>query len=194
VPHAQPASAHPRDRVPEASLRAVLPCAEEQRRRQALAPNQPALAAQETPREAPVTRHERRAGLVRSIAAGCPRGQRGFAEATWAPQRPRVARLIARGRVDNAEGAMRYVLPMTPPGATTRVSPFRQDSCQMPLGHRPGVPTTSLVSIGLSELPAPVAHGFVRQQDATFRHRLFDIPVAEAKAEGEPDAVTDDLR
>jgi hypothetical protein len=46
----------------------------------------------------------------------------------------------------------------------------------------------------LPELLTPVSHGFVRQKDAAFGHELFDVPVAEAEAEIQPDAVADDLR
>ena len=46
----------------------------------------------------------------------------------------------------------------------------------------------------MPELPAPIAHGFVRQQDPAFGHELFDIPIAQAKAEIQPDAMADDLR
>jgi hypothetical protein len=39
----------------------------------------------------------------------------------------------------------------------------------------------------------PIPHRLVRQNDAALGHELFDIPIAEAEAEVEPDTVADDL-
>jgi hypothetical protein len=70
----------------------------------------------------------------------------------------------------------------------------QKDLIPVPLVPRSGAPTPQLIGIGLPERPAPIAHSFVRQQDATCRHRRFAIPIAQANPEVEPDAVTDDLR
>jgi hypothetical protein len=50
------------------------------------------------------------------------------------------------------------------------------------------------IGIGLPEFPAPIPHGFIGQDDATGRHELFDIPIAEAEAKVQPHAMADDLR
>jgi hypothetical protein len=49
------------------------------------------------------------------------------------------------------------------------------------------------IGIGLAKFPAPIPHGFVCQQDTAFSHELFDIPIAQAEAKVEPDAVADNL-
>jgi hypothetical protein len=70
----------------------------------------------------------------------------------------------------------------------------REEHCiEMPLVARSRTPAAQLVGIGLPELPAPIAHGFVRQHDPAFGHELFNSSIAQAKAEIQPDAVTDDL-
>jgi hypothetical protein len=45
------------------------------------------------------------------------------------------------------------------------------------------VSALQLIRILLPKLPEPRAHGFVRQQDAAFGRELFDIRLAQAKAE-----------
>jgi hypothetical protein len=45
----------------------------------------------------------------------------------------------------------------------------------------------------LAELAAPLADGFVGDDDPTGEQQLFDVPIAEAEAVIEPDAVADDL-
>jgi hypothetical protein len=64
---------------------------------------------------------------------------------------------------------------------------------QMPLVTRPGTPATALIRILLPELPAPLAHGFVRHEDPTDEQQLFHIAVAEREAEIEPDSVANNL-
>ena len=68
-----------------------------------------------------------------------------------------------------------------------------EDLVQMPLIARPGPSAPQLIGRGLPELPAPIAYRFVRQQNAAFCHELFDVAVAEAKTEVEPDTVADDF-
>jgi len=63
----------------------------------------------------------------------------------------------------------------------------------MPLVAGPGLPTSELIGIRLAELPAPLADGFVGDEDPAGKQQLFDVPIAEAEAEIEPDAVADDL-
>ncbi len=65
---------------------------------------------------------------------------------------------------------------------------------QMPRVSRSGTSVAQLMGIGLPELPAPRAHGFIGQDDPTRGHQCFNVPVAQAKTEVQPEAVTDDLR
>jgi hypothetical protein len=78
------------------------------------------------------------------------------------------------------------------------IVPFAMDGqehfVQMPRVTKSRAPSPQLIGIDLPELPAPIAHRFVRQDDAALRHQRFDIPVAQAEATGEPDTVTDNLR
>src|SRR5262245_2209812 len=118
--HAQTALAHQLERSTEAYLREVIPLAEYQRRRQDLEQQQHALAAQEAQLEAQVDRQGKLAGMVTSIEAFCQRVRSGLAEATFAQKRTLVELLIDRVLVDNGDVEIRYVIPTTPHGETTR--------------------------------------------------------------------------
>src|SRR5215471_11008350 len=48
---------------------------------------------------------------------------------------------------------------------------------------------SELMGIGLPERPTPIPHGFVGQDDPTFGHEFFDIPVAQANTKIQPHAV-----
>jgi hypothetical protein len=63
----------------------------------------------------------------------------------------------------------------------------------MPLITRPGTPATPLIGVLLAKLAAPLANGCVRDDDATDEQEFFHVPVAERKAEIQPDGVADDL-
>ena len=64
---------------------------------------------------------------------------------------------------------------------------------QVPRIPGPGPPTSELIGIRLAELPAPLADGFVGDDDSTGKQQLFDIPIAQAEAVIQPHAVADDL-
>lgn len=48
-----------------------------------------------------------------------------------------------------------------------------------------------LIGIGLPKLLAPSTNGFLADLDAALGQDFFDIPIAQAEAEVEPDCVTD---
>ena len=77
---------------------------------------------------------------------------------------------------------------------TPQVMPCPMDSekhlVQVPLVARPRTPAPELIGIGLSKFPAPLPDRFVGDDDATGEQQLFDIPVAEAKAVVQSDAMT----
>jgi hypothetical protein len=56
------------------------------------------------------------------------------------------------------------------------------------------VTPTRLIGIPLTACVPPIAHRFVRHDDPACSHHLLDIPVAQAEAAVEPDAMTEDLR
>jgi hypothetical protein len=58
-----------------------------------------------------------------------------------------------------------------------------KDLIKMLLIPRLMVSALQLIRILLPKLPEPRAHGFVRQQDPAFGRELFDIRLAQAKAE-----------
>src|SRR5262245_54788732 len=91
--------------------------------------------------------------------------------------------------VDNGEVEIRNVIPMTPHIETTRFYQLRKDYFQMPCVAGPGPPTPELPRIELAELAAPFADGLVGHYYPTGQQQLFDIAVAQAKAEIQPDAV-----
>jgi hypothetical protein len=63
----------------------------------------------------------------------------------------------------------------------------------MPLISGARTPASKLIGIRLAELSAPLANGLIGHDHATGEQHLFDIPITEAKAEVQPDAMTDDL-
>src|SRR5262245_49031338 len=64
----------------------------------------------------------------------------------------------------------------------------------MPLIARTGMSPAGIIGIVLPEFPTTILHRFIGQGDATFGHQFFNIPVAQAKADIQPDAAADDLR
>jgi hypothetical protein len=64
---------------------------------------------------------------------------------------------------------------------------------EVPRVARPRAVTTELIGLRWPTLPAPRADGFIGDQHATDKEELFDVPVAEAEAVVQPDAVTDNF-
>jgi hypothetical protein len=69
----------------------------------------------------------------------------------------------------------------------------RNTSSQVPLIAGSRAPPAELISIDLPEFLAPIAYGFIGQEHAALDHQLFNIPLAQANAKVEPDAMADDL-
>jgi hypothetical protein len=55
-------------------------------------------------------------------------------------------------------------------------------------------PAAELIRVLLPKLPASLTDRFVRHNDSTSEPELFDIALAEAKTEVQPDIMADDLR
>jgi hypothetical protein len=85
------------------------------------------------------------------------------------------------------------VLIHGPPQIVTFLVDREKHLIYMPLVAWPRTPTTELIGIRLPELPTPFADGFVRHDDPTNEQEFFHIPVAERKAEIEPDGMVDNL-
>jgi hypothetical protein len=66
-----------------------------------------------------------------------------------------------------------------------------KDFVQVPCVAGSGTPVPELMGIGVPELQAPLADGFVGHQDPTDEWPLVDIPIAQAEAVVQSDAVTD---
>jgi len=64
---------------------------------------------------------------------------------------------------------------------------------QVPLITRLGTSAAQVMRILLAKLAAPVAHGFVRDDDAADEQDLFHVAMAQREAEIQPDGVADDL-
>src|SRR5215216_8082492 len=101
--------------------------------------------------------------------------------------------LIDRVLVDDGDVEIRYVIPTSPHGETTRFYQLRKDYFEVPLVTWPRAATPELIHIGLPKLPAPLADGFVGNQHATDKEKLFDVPIAEAEVVIQPDTVADNL-
>jgi len=65
---------------------------------------------------------------------------------------------------------------------------------EVPLISGSRTSSTQLISVCLAELEAPFSDRFIGNYNATHSHNLFDIAIAESKAEIEPHTVADDLR
>ena len=63
----------------------------------------------------------------------------------------------------------------------------------VPRVARPGPAASELMGIRLSERAAPLPDRLGGDEDAAGEQQIFDVPVAEAEAEVEPDAVANDL-
>jgi hypothetical protein len=87
----------------------------------------------------------------------------------------------------------RPVLIDGPPAIVAFAMDREEHFIQMLRVARSGLSMAQLMGIRWPERPAPVPHGFVGQDDTTFGHERFDIPIAQAKAEVQPDTVADDL-
>jgi site-specific DNA recombinase len=175
---AQMALTHQLDRLTEAYLIEVIPLAEYQRRRQALAQKQQALAAQEKQLEAQVDRQGEIAGMVTSIEAFCQRVRTGLAEATFEQKRTLVELLIDRVLVANGDVEIRYAIPIAPRGETSRFCQLRKDYFQMPLVARSRPSVLELIGIRLPKLQTPLADGLVRHIDAALKQELLHVAVA----------------
>jgi hypothetical protein len=57
----------------------------------------------------------------------------------------------------------------------------------------PGSMASQLIGVLLTELAAPLADGFVGHHNPARKEQFFDVPIAQAEAEVQPDAVADDL-
>jgi hypothetical protein len=131
--------------------------------------------------------------MVTSIEAFCQRVRTGLTDATFEQKRTLVALLIDRVLVANGDVEIRYVIPTTPRGETSRFYQLQKDYFAMPLVARPRASASELIGIGLAEFSAPFPNRLVGDDNATSGQQLFHIPVAEAEPEIQPDRVADDL-
>ena len=143
--------------------------------------------------EVQVDRHEKLAGMVTSIEAFCQRLRSGLAEATCAQKRTLVELLIDRVLVDNGAVEIRYVIPTTPRGETTRFYQLRKDYFHMPLIPRPRTPASQLIGVRLPAFPTPLADRFLGDDDATDEQEFFHITMAQRETAIQPDRVADDF-
>ena len=83
-----------------------------------------------------------------------------------------------------------------PPASAYSASPGDHDDdlIEVPFVARAGQPPPDLVGQRLAELPGPLPHGLVADDDATGGQHFLDHAQAEREAEVEPDRVADDLR
>src|SRR5262245_62173154 len=79
-----------------------------------------------------------------------------------------------------------HIVAFTPNGAKHLI--------QMPCVPRSEIPAAQLIGVGLSECPTPVAYRLIREDKATLRHELLDVPGAQAEADVQPYAMAHNLR
>jgi hypothetical protein len=85
------------------------------------------------------------------------------------------------------------VLIHGPPEIVAGAPDRQKDLIQVPLIPKLEPSVAQLIGIHLAKLPAPFPDRFISDDDATGEEELFDVTVAETKAEIEPDAMADDL-
>jgi hypothetical protein len=96
-------------------------------------------------------------------------------------------RFVPMGLYQNVEDVA--VLIHGTPEAMALPNDGEEHFIEVPLIGRPGASPLQCIRISLPKLPAPIPHGFVGQDNAAFGRQLFDVPVTEAAAEIQPDAV-----
>jgi hypothetical protein len=104
-----------------------------------------------------------------------------------------VELLIDRVLVDNGDVEIRYVIPTTPHGETTRFYQLRKDYFEVPLVPWLGASTLQLIGIVLPKLQTLLADGFMSDVDTAFQEELLHVAVTQGEAIIEPDAMADDL-
>jgi len=104
-----------------------------------------------------------------------------------------VELLIDRVLVDNGNVEIRYVIPTSPQGETTRFYQLRKDYFEMPLVTWLGASVLQLIRVVLPKLQTPLADGLMGHVDATLEQELLYVTVAQREAIREPDAMADDL-
>jgi hypothetical protein len=91
------------------------------------------------------------------------------------------------------EVELHAVLIHGPPQRVPLLLDRDEDLIQMPLIPGPRPPAAQLIGILLPELPAPLADGFVGDDDTADEEEFFDVTMAEAKTVVQPNGVTDDF-
>jgi hypothetical protein len=85
------------------------------------------------------------------------------------------------------------VLVDRPPEIMALTINREQHLIEVPRIARPGTPTAQLIGVLLTKRAAPLADRFIRDNDPAGKPPFFDIVIAEAEPEIEPDLVADDL-
>src|SRR5215210_3497355 len=115
------------ERLTEADLAGVVDLDEFRRRRGGLDQKGQALEAQLRQLEAQVDRQTELARVGLSTEAFCRRVRAGLDQATWEQKRQLIECLVARGVVTESQVEIRYVIPTSPQGETTRFCHLRSD-------------------------------------------------------------------
>jgi site-specific DNA recombinase len=129
------------ERLTDAYLANVLQLEEYKRRRLELEQRLSVIAEQKRQLEANVGRHDQLAAMVQSIEAFCQRIQHGISEATFEQKRQLIELLIDRVVVTGEEVEIRYVIPTSPKGETTRFCHLRLDYFNHPMSSFEGEQT-----------------------------------------------------
>jgi hypothetical protein len=118
--------------------------------------------------------------------------QRDAGQAPEEPPEELPCRSLVAPRLDqNFEGVT--ILIHCPPQVLTAPLDGQKHFVQVPLVPRPGRPATQCIGVRLPKLATPIAHRFICEDDAALGHQLFDVAIAQTKAELQPDRIADDL-
>jgi site-specific DNA recombinase len=137
------------DRLTEAYLEQIVSLEEYRRRRQDLEERQEAMKAQLRELEARLDHQKELAAVAEGIESFCQRVQDGLEHATFEQKRHLVELLIDRVIVTEDEVEIRYVIPTSPRGETSRFYQLRIPYCgaissHARLGMLAGTPATHM--------------------------------------------------
>ncbi|WP_236023045.1 recombinase family protein [Dictyobacter formicarum] len=121
------------ERLTDAYLANVLQLEEYKRRKIELEQRLSVIAEQKRQLEATVGCHDQLAGMVQSIEIFCQRVQQGLSAATFEQKRQLIELLVDRVIVTNEEVEIRYVIPTSSKGETTRFCHLRLDYFDRPV-------------------------------------------------------------
>jgi len=93
-----------------------------------------------------------------------------------------VELLIDRVLVDNGNVEIRYVIPTSPQGETTRFYQLRKDYFQVPSVAWLGASTLQPIRVVLPKLQTPLPDGLMGDVDTAFAQQFLHVTISQREA------------